>query len=350
MRKKCSAFNRIYLATLFIFLLLGGVSLYAANTFIEPKGRFAIDLPAGWKLQPQTDEKVYVFKESADSIIMEYFDGALSREELFQKGVATIGFSMPTAAVQGDILDKKINSNPARWGIYRDTLLVGKTKVVLYGLLGSLSLKKGGLYFLVIVNEQTLKAKQKMFEETFQSIRDPEGTLTRTVDEGKAVPASPAPQTAAGEPLKFNKRNVSMVFPAGWVEVDKSGQFEPEFLGFFESRTVPGTTLFIYAYTGFTAGYTNLRIRGLKTIAQMYPRGQEDLKKTKTVKTNKGNSAKVELWRGYLVSGDTVIAKQSPLGILKSEKGGWLMLIGVVPDASGPWFEEEFIKIINTIE
>jgi hypothetical protein len=269
---------------------------------------------------------------------------------LFQKGVNTIGFSMPTAAVQGDIMDKKINGNPARWGIYRDTMLVGKTKVVLYGLLGSISLKKGGLYFLVIVNEQALKAKQKIFEDAFQSIRNPEGTLTRTVDEGKAAPASPALQVAAGEPLQFNKRNVSMVLPAGWVEIDKSGQYEAEFLGWFESQTVPGTVIFIYAYKGFTAGYTNLRIRGLKTIAQMYPQGQEELKKAKTIKTDKGNNPKMESWRGYLTSGGTTSVKQSPMAILKSKNGGWLLIIGSVPDASGPWLEEEFIKILNTIE
>jgi len=350
MRRKGYIFWYTCLAAVFLILLIGHTGIYAANTFTDPKGRFAIDLSAGWKLQPQTDEKTYVFKETSDSIIIEYSDGALSREELFQKGINTIRFSMPTAEAKGDVMDKKVNGNPARWGIYKDTLMVGKTKVALYGMLGSISLKKGGLYFLAIVNEQTLKQKQKLFEDSFQSIRTIEGAVTRTVDEGKAAPESRAPQAATGEPLKFNKRDVSIVFPAGWVEIDKSGQYEAEFLGWFESQTVPGTVIFIYAYKGFTAGYTNLRIRGLKTIAQMYPQGQEELKKAKTIKTDKGNNPKMESWRGYLTSGGTTSVKQSPMAILKSKNGGWLLIIGSVPDASGPWLEEEFIKILNTIE
>jgi hypothetical protein len=316
----------------------------AANTFSDQKGRFTIDLPTGWSLQPQTDERVYVFKETSESIIIEYFDGASNRDTLFQKGTDTVRSSMPAAEITGDVLDRKINGNPARWGIYKDTLAVGAVKVVLYGALGSVQLKNGGLYFLAIVNEPTLTAKQRVFEDSFNSVRDSGSPVTGMVDEGKAAPAA-----AAAAPLKFVKHDVSITFPPGWVEVDKSGQFEAEFLGWFESRTVPGTAIFTYLYTGFTAGYTHLRIRGLKTIAQMYPEGQEDLKKAKRVTTETGNSAEMELWRGYLKSGTANVVKQSPMGIVKT-KGGWLMVIGSTPDASGPWLEDEFAKILKTVQ
>jgi hypothetical protein len=338
------------LAAILVALLACGAGVRAADTFTEPKGRFALDLPSGWSLQPQTDETVYVFNAGSESIIIQYYGGALGRETLFQNGMVSVRASLPTAEVKGAVLEQKVNGNPARWGVYRDTLQVGKTRVPLYGTLGSVVLKQGGLYFLAIMNEIGFDEKLKKFAGIFQSIRDPGGVLTRMVDEGKAAPPSAAVTAAATAPLKFSRRDVSIVFPAGWTEVDKSGQFEPEFLGWFESLSVPGATIIVYTYTGFTAGSTNLRIRGLKTIADAYPLGQEALKESRSFTTAKDRTAKLEVWRGHLLSGGAAVVKQSPMAILKTGRGGWLLMIGFAPDASGPWLEGEFTRILDTIE
>ena len=137
---------------------------YAANTFKDSKGGFSIDLPQGWKLDPQTDPTTYVFKGSSESIIIQYFTGNKTRGQLFQEGLNTLrSAGLPNAKPTKTVRNLKVSNNPAQWGIYKDTMLYGGVKVVLYGLLGSISLEKGGLYYLVIVNEKTLKQKQKIF-------------------------------------------------------------------------------------------------------------------------------------------------------------------------------------------
>jgi hypothetical protein len=108
--------------------------------------------------------------------------------------------------------------------------------------------------------------------------------------------------------------------------------------------------IIVYTYKGFTATQAAMRIRGLRTIGDALPLGQEALKEPKTIKTDKDLSVKYELWRGQLKSGDTVVMKQAPLAIVKTDKGGWLMLLGFVPEASGPWLEDEIMKVLNTLE
>ena len=62
----------IYVAFVAIFIFWTHTAK-AANTFEDPQGRFAIDLPSGWELDPQTDETVFVFKGDSKSIIIQYF-------------------------------------------------------------------------------------------------------------------------------------------------------------------------------------------------------------------------------------------------------------------------------------
>ena len=38
----------------------------AANTYEDLRDRFVIDLPEGWQIQPQTNDRVYVFKRDND--------------------------------------------------------------------------------------------------------------------------------------------------------------------------------------------------------------------------------------------------------------------------------------------
>jgi len=345
MREK-SGFTLIWKSLLAVIVMLLMFSTgYAANTFEESKGRFSIDLPKDWKLEPQTDQSTYVFKGNGNSIIIQYFTGAKTSEQLFQEGLNILRLSgLPNAKTTKADRNLKVNDNPAKWGIYKDTMLYGNVKVLLYGLLGSVSLKEGGLYYLVIVNEKTLKRKQKIFEKSFQSIRSAGGTVTKTVDEGAAAPETA--KAITGEPAEFKHKYITLSLPAGW-SVKEDAATGKELIGWLESKSIPGATIIVYSFRGAFINYTNIRVRGLKRIAADYPKGQKQLKKPKTIRTEKGYKPKVELWQGFLDSGGTTVALQSPMAVMKTRKS-WILMIGYAPDASGVSLEEDFLKILKS--
>ena len=62
-RNACSLF-----LTILSFLALTAMA-GAQTTYEDPQGRFAIDIPKGWQLAPQTDDKVFVFVPAPLSLL-----------------------------------------------------------------------------------------------------------------------------------------------------------------------------------------------------------------------------------------------------------------------------------------
>ena len=145
----------------------------------------------------------------------------------------------------------------------------------------------------------------------------------------------------------FNYNNFSLTLPEGWVKQDISKGSEKEVVGSLKSEKIPGTTILVLCYKGWRYNYSNVRIAGLKTIASVYPKGQEMLKKETKLKTEGGLTAVTELWRGAVDASGTTAFLQTPMGIMET-KAGWILLLGLTPDASGPQLEEDFLKMIKS--
>ncbi len=152
---------------------------------------------------------------------------------------------------------------------------------------------------------------------------------------------------AAAQEDTFNYNNFSLTLPEGWVKQDISKGSEKEVVGSLKSEKISGTTILVLCYKGWRYNYRNVRIAGLKTIASVYPKGQEMLKKETKVKTDGGLTAVTELWRGAVDTGGTTVFLQSPMGIMET-KAGWILLLGFTPESSGVQLEEDFLKIIKS--
>ncbi len=101
----------LFLYAIIVVLLYSGNAL-AANTFEDPDGRYTIDLPKNWKLQPQAEKTVYVFQGKGSNVIIEYSEQNKTRENLFNDGFNTLKASgLVNAKVQGSIRNLKINNN-----------------------------------------------------------------------------------------------------------------------------------------------------------------------------------------------------------------------------------------------
>jgi len=145
----------------------------------------------------------------------------------------------------------------------------------------------------------------------------------------------------------FDYRDFSLTLPKGWVKEDISKGSEKELIGSLKSQDIPGTSILILCYKGGRHNYSSVRIVGLKTIASVFPKGQEMLKKETKVKTDGGLTAVVELWRGAADASGTAVFLHAPMGIIDTE-AGWILMLGFTPDATGAQLEEAFLKIIQS--
>ena len=145
----------------------------------------------------------------------------------------------------------------------------------------------------------------------------------------------------------FNYNNFSLTLPEGWVKQDISKGSEKEVVGSLKSEKIPGTTILLLCYKGWRYNYSNVRIAGLKTIASVYPKGQEMLKKETKVRTDGGLTAVTELWRGAVAAGGTTVFLQSPMGIMET-KAGWILMLGFTPESTGEQLDEDFLKMIKS--
>ena len=326
-------------------VLLGGTgSSIAANTFEDPKGRFSIDLPDGWKLDPQTDESVYVFKGGDSSIILEYSSTTSERGALFLSGMNTLKASgLANASSVDDAKDMKVNNNKARLGLYSDEIAYGSIKVKLYGLLGSIELKEGGLYFLSVLNDTTLKTMRGALDKSFYSIRNVGDAVTGASGITTASKDILEVKKPTGASSTFEHEHLSLTVPPGWVSSEIPKGVEKEVIGWLTSDYIPGATIMVVCYRGITRNFTNIRIGGLRTIAASYPKGQKSLKDKTKIRTEQGKRALYELWQGVSDAG----LMQSPMGIVKT-KHCWALMIGYAPDSFGSQLEEDFMKVLNS--
>ena len=147
---------------------------------------------------------------------------------------------------------------------------------------------------------------------------------------------------------QFEHKLLSLTLPDGW-SVNKATVTGDELIGSLQSTSIPGSSILIYAYRGMTLNYRNIRIRGLKSIADTYPQGQVHLKKPKSIKTDSGYKPKYELWQGFIDAGGTTVALQSPMAAMKTKRA-WILMIGYTPDTTGVQMEQDFIKILKSAE
>jgi hypothetical protein len=155
-----------------------------------------------------------------------------------------------------------------------------------------------------------------------------------------------AHQTLSQESI-FSYDNFSFTLPEGWVKQDIPKGSEKETIGSLKSEKMEGTSILVFCYRGMRYNYSSIRIIGLKTIASVYPKGQEQLKKETKLKTDGGLAVVTELWRGVVDTGGITVLLQTPMGIIKS-RAGWILMLGFTPDSSGGQLEEDFLKMIKS--
>ncbi len=324
-----------------LFGLSWAANAGAQTTYDDPQGRFAIDIPKGWSLSPQTDEKVFVFQGEGKSIIVEYVPGMSDVADIFKKAETTVRLSgMAKPALEGEMAEMAVNGLPARWGVYKGVI----SGVVLNALCGGVANGENGLYFLSFVSIADMPDWKGKLEQAFRSIR-PGGQKVTGVTDVKAV-AGAATTAPAGEPMAWRTELVSLSLPPGWVEKPKPRGVEKEVKGLFMYDPLPGVTLLVVCYKGLGMTLGKAFDAGLKTMTIPNP-GMKPVEVAE-LKLPSGTANYTAL-KGMVASGGTEVEMASVVISCKGDKS-YTNLIVTGMGQLLPQLKDQAIEIAKTVK
>ncbi len=317
-------------------LLCGSAN--AANSYEDLGGRFVIDLPDGWQLQPQTEKDVYIFKgEGYETIILEYTEKETDVELLLGKAVNTMRLSSPEltdAKVQGDAKGMKTNGNEAYWAVYAGEVSVGEIKVMLYCLAGAVSLDEDGVSVLSILNEASRTKLGDQLEKSFQSIRNV-GQTASGVTDVKVVTITPV----------FIHDLMSAKLPPGWNANTLGSDFQKEVIGWYMSDSILGGNLLIFCYKGMSMNENEIFDAAKVSVESSMPNAKT-VKNEKMELTN-GKEALVTVYQGTRVAQGQEVSMTAVTAI-RNVDNNWMCLAGFAHSDHGALLEKDILAIAGT--
>jgi hypothetical protein len=324
-------------------LLITGIT-HAENTYEDLNGRFVIDLPNGWELQPQTDDRVHVFKGDGNSIIITFYSGNNNTEELFNETISDLrdgGIENPIP--EGKVKDMKVNGNNARWGIYKGEFDAGSVKVILFSSLGSVSLKENGVNFMSIMNSGTFEKWHKRLEKVFHSIRNVGQDVTGISEVSDAIVDITEDRTTAG-PTIWEHDLAKLTLPSGWQEIPISSGSEKEVIGNFKYNPL-GSTMFAVAYRGFGMDKGKVLKAAMQTVQIAMP----DAEPIKVYELENGEKISIVVYEGTVVDRGTEIPMAAVTATVKAKKC-YLNLIGITLHKHTERFEQQIATIAQSAD
>jgi len=311
----------------------------AQTTYDDPQGRFAIDIPKGWQLAPQTDDKVFVFQGEGKTVIIECVPGVNDPAELFKKGETTIRLSgMAKPALDGEVTELTVNGLPARWGVYKGAM----AGVTLAALCGGVAIGENGLYFLSFIAVTEVAAWKGRLEGLFQTVRA-SGQKITGVEGAKAVAAEAAP---AAEPTPWKGALVSLILPPGWTETPKPRGIEKEVQGMFANASLPGVTLMAVGYKGMGMSMPKALDAGIKTFKIPVPNAQPvDVQETEI----EGKKINLVVYKGTSVGAGTEVELGAVIVVTKADKCT-LNLIAIGQATMISEMRAQVLEIVKTVK
>nr|WP_299169583.1 hypothetical protein [uncultured Allomuricauda sp.] len=348
-------------------LLLISIShhVFGQNTYEDLQGRFVLDLPKSWALEPQTNDKVYIFKGKDKSLIVEYNEDDNDIDQLFLNGLATLkssGLSNPETHTETKYL--KINGLPTKWGIYKSDYNASGITVTLYGLVGSLGLQDQGLYAIAILNEKDLKKWEAIIENIFQSFRLPGEQLSgvqeisslETTNNSDVSQTAMTNGTTANEedspskksaPTRWTHNEFSITLPEGWHEQEGNRAMEKEMIGWFNYEPIAGANSMLFCYQGIIWNRKLISQTADKTVKAAMP--DAELIKSHVTKLANNKKANVLVYTGTGVSNGNEVELGSVNIIYR---GGKCVLhqFSLGPSKEIATLEKQLLAIANSVE
>jgi len=310
--------------TLFLLTFLLCFPLAAQRTYEDLRGRFAIDLPDGYTLSPQTNENVFEFKGDGMPMIVAFVEGDDDPASLFSQGMISVNSSLTGTEKVGDVLDANLNGNPARLGTYKGGVK-GNENIILYALLGGVGLGSDGVYYFTFFNEADYNSEAKdPIVSSYHTIRRP-GQELSGVSQSEVYAGDVMMNASAGEgntitsdPFRFEYSSMHLDFPAGWSQQELGRGVPKEMIGWFNYKKESSGNLQVYSYEGLIWSPKTVGDVADGVLLAAMPDAQ--LVASSKEKLESGNKAEIKEYKGTSVVDGKEIALGGLTIVLKSGK------------------------------
>ncbi|MDH5410671.1 MAG: hypothetical protein OEY16_04720 [Alphaproteobacteria bacterium] len=168
------------LAVTALVLLAGAAN--AQTSFEELSGKFAIDLPDGYELQPQKYSILFQFWGPAGQIMMVLEEGGTDLAESYESALSNLDGTLKNPEPIAPVVTMTLNGSPAKWGVYKGTVESDGKTVPLYTYVGSMLIDDGSVYFLSFVSEGSHLTWGEKVTKSFYSLRNVDSPLTGARD------------------------------------------------------------------------------------------------------------------------------------------------------------------------
>jgi hypothetical protein len=213
------------IAAVLTLLAAGTRPAAAQNTHQDPLGRFAIDLPEGFKLINEQLDRVYVFERSGVRIVLFIATDVADRDAVWAGTLESFTGATVPVPPPDSVKDMEVNGNPARLAQFTFSVESGGKTVVLAGKLGAVMLEGTGtgVGFMAMFAEKLTKQIGAPLTQSFYSIRLPGAPMTgATAPVAAALPGQAAPGQVieiptAAAPTAFEHPLVTLTIPPGWT-------------------------------------------------------------------------------------------------------------------------------------
>lgn len=192
----------------------------AQNTYEDLEGRFALDLPEGWKMTQEQFNLVYQFGSDASSAAMMivYSEGATDLEELFRDQVENLtgaGYAEPPP---GSVVDMTLNGCRARWTEYASPMDIGGVSIEMFAYAAAVvsDEDQAGVGFLTFMNADEKGKVGEALRTSFETLRLHGRPLTGVSDVVSVDAAMAAKPPEPTGPSSFEHELVALDFPSGW--------------------------------------------------------------------------------------------------------------------------------------
>jgi hypothetical protein len=148
---------------------------HAQNVHRDPRGRFSITLPPGFKLSAQETDRTYVFELADARLIVSVAPGTTDRDRLWRTALADFtGPGVPAPPAES-VSDLEVSGNPARVAWYTFESSAEGTKWSYTALLGAVVMRESGtgVVCFCLLNERAAARWGDPLREAFRSIRVP---------------------------------------------------------------------------------------------------------------------------------------------------------------------------------
>ncbi len=293
-----------------------------AAPFEDPLGRFALELPSGWELEPQAHEDVFVFSDGKQNVIVQYLADVADPAALFRSGMDNlIGGGMATPKPDGETRDLDVNGRPARLGAFSGDVAAGSMKVALAALVGGVAVDDdGGVFLLWIADPKSFGKLRTTVEGAFGSIRKPGGAVSG-ITEGSAVAAS----ALESAPVAVDAERLSVTLPPGWTEKPRGQDWEKEVVGMFQTARIRGGMLIVVCDRGMGLNQEK-EVKAAKiSVEGGLPQAQPA--RSYETRLDDGRKVAVVVYSGAGVSEGMQLPMSAVTATLKARKC-WVNLIG----------------------